>query len=133
MDEEFILIHIRCYSEQTSDFIGSGVYVTSSQPSAEEIIAAIKEQMDSVMTSFEECFWELLCEFESSVRQAFDKCEITGTDRNELFKVFGHFHFSYIVDGDSINGDSIDIDLGIDPDEYMYSKLVEYLMINDEE
>ena len=119
MDEGKFLLDIDCYSENTHNFIGCGVYVQSMPPSPNEI------DVGDITLALEESFWELLCDFEESAQQAFDKGIITGTDQNDLFKVFGNFHFSCAVDDKPIN-----IDLGIDPNEYMYSRLVEYLEID---
>ncbi len=120
MDEK-ITVELTCYSEKTGDSIGCGVTVDSTHPSANEIV------FDDFEDSLEESFWELLCDFENSAQHAFNKGEITGTSRDELVKVFGHFHFSYKADDAPI-----DIDLGIDPDEFMYPLLTEYLVINEE-
>lgn len=119
MDEEKTLLNIQCYSENTHDFIGCGFYVSSKEPLLNKI--AKKD----IVVLLEESFWELLCDFEGSAQKAFDNGVISGTDFDELFKVFGHFHFSCTVDDEPIN-----INLGIDPDEYIYPLLVEYLEIN---
>lgn len=87
MDEGKFLLDIDCYSENTQNFIGCGVYVQSMPPSPNEIDAG------DITLALEESFWELLCDFEESAQQAFDKGIISETDQNELFKVFGNFHF----------------------------------------
>ena len=121
MDEENHYLIIKCYSEKTCDFIGCGAYVHSMYPSPTDYsIVGITEAL-------EESFWELLCDFEGSAQKAFDEGIITGTDRNELFKVFGHFHFSFTVDDKPV-----DIDLGFAPDDYMYPRLEEYLELTEQ-
>jgi hypothetical protein len=119
MDEGKFLLDIDCYSENTHDFIGCGVFVQSMQPAPEEI------DVGDITLALEESFWECLSDFEKSAQQAFDKGIITGTDQNELFIVFGNFHFSCAMDDKPIN-----IDFGIDPNKFMYSRLVEYLEID---
>ncbi len=121
MNIDEVMIEILCYSEETGDSIGCGVFVSSKDPSPDEI------DVEDIMVILDESFWELLSEFECSAQTAFDDGVISGTDYDELFKVFGHFHFSCSVDGNPMN-----INLGIDPDEYMYTRLVEYLVINGE-
>ncbi len=46
-------IDIRCYSENTHDFVGCGVYVSSEHPLPAEI------NIKSIEEGLEECFWEL--------------------------------------------------------------------------
>ncbi len=123
MDEERTLIDIWCESENTQDCIGCRIEVP---PTANEIVIN-NDKLEDILLTLEESFFELIDEFESSAQKAFDNGEISGTDRDELFKVFGHFHFSCTADGEPVN-----INLGIDPDEYMYPLLVEYLEINME-
>ena len=112
-------LHVECYSEITHDSIGCGVLVPNQHPSTSDI------DIYEIIELLGESFWELLDSFESSAQQAFDNGEISGTQLDDLFKVFGHFRFSCTV-----NNDLIDIDLGFDPDEYIYPLLVEYLEIN---
>ena len=119
MDEEKTLLDIECYSENTHDSIGCGVFVSNLHPSAEDF------EIEDIIESLEESFWELLCDFESSAQQAFDDGKISGTEFDDLFKVFGHFHFSCTIEKEPIK-----IDLGINPDEYMYPLLVEYIEID---
>jgi hypothetical protein len=119
MGEVKFLLDINCYSENTHDLIGCEVYVQSMQPAHEEI------DVGEITLALEESFWECLCDFEKTAQQAFDKGIITRTDQNELFKVFGNFHFSCAMDDKPIN-----IDFGIDPNKYMYSRLVKYLEID---
>ena len=122
MDDEITEVNIKCVSEKTRDAIGCGIYFDSAQSSTNEI------DIQDVFDSLEECFWELLFEFERLAQDAFDNGEISGTDQNELFKVFGHFRFISTVGDEEIN-----LDLGIDPDEFMYSMLVDYLEINGDQ
>ncbi len=124
MNEERSCICIECYSEKTHDFIGCGV--VAQQFSDNEFVIGDIEKSD-IEESLEESFWELLSSFESSAQESFDNGEIAGTDFDELFKVFGHFHFSCTVDEKPIY-----VDFGIDPDKFMYPRLVEYLEINAE-
>ena len=125
MDEEKTLVSIMLYSKKTNDFVECGVDVPSKDPSADEIAMTIKERIEMVLDSLEECFWEVLSEFENSAQVAFDNGVISGTDREELFKVFGHFCCSC-----KVGGEPVSIDLGIEPDDYMYPLLVEYMEIN---
>ncbi len=118
MDEGMIYLSVECYSEKTRDFIGCGLYVHPEDFSHDNL---------DIVAGLDESFWELLCAFESSAQQAFDEGIITGTAQNELFKVFGHFQFTCTVDDEPIT-----FDLGIDPDDYMYPRLVEYLEIKTE-
>lgn len=120
MDDERALLEIQCYSEKTHDFIECGIYVSPKNPLPNEIVNK------DISASLEESFWELLCDFEASAQEAFNNGLIMGTDFNDLFKVFGHFHFSCTMDDEQVN-----INLGIDADEYMYTLLVGYLEINE--
>lgn len=119
MDEKKNILDIECYCENTHDSIGCGLFISNQFPSSKDI------DINDIIDLLDESFWELLCDFESSARQAFDNGKILGSELDDLFKVFGHFHFSC-----SMNNEPINIDLGIDPDEYMYPRLVEHLELD---
>lgn len=121
MDAEKKLLDIECYSEKTHDHIGCGILVPNLHPSVNDI------DPDEIMEALEESFLELLCEFESSFQRAFDDGKKSGIKLDDLFMVFGHFHFSCSMENKPVN-----IDLGIDPDKYMYPRLAEYLKIDAE-
>ena len=110
--------HIKCYSEKTGDFVGCGLEL-------EENWTKDEIDIDELFIGMEESFWELLCEFEGSAQNAIDSGKITDVDENSLFDLFGHFHFSVTVDEEDI-----DFDVGVDPDEFMYSQLVEYIEVD---
>ena len=126
MDENSTEIEIVCFSEKTNDSIGCGIMVPSIDPAATDITITINDPA-VFEASLEESFWELIGGFEDSAQKAFDKGEISGTNQDELFKVFGHFSFSCTM-GDK----PIHVDLIVDPDEFMYPRLEEYLEIDME-
>ena len=55
MDDERALLKIQCYSENTHDYIGCGIYVSTQNPLPNEIVKK------GVFDLLEESFWELLC------------------------------------------------------------------------
>ncbi len=91
MDADKILLDFQCYSENTHDSIGCGIYVSSIAAPADEIIR------EDIMTSLEESFWELLFEFEDSAQEAFDNGVISGTGFNRT--VQGFWPFSLFLHG----------------------------------
>lgn len=118
MDGNVVEFSIQCISEKTGDFVGGGIELDSNWT---------KEDIDlgSLFECMGESFWELLCEFEGSVQTAIDNGEVTSVDRENLYKVFGHFYFVVKVDNKEI-----EFDVGVDPDEYMYSNLIEYVDVD---
>ena len=121
MDGKVYKFRIKCVSEKTGDWVGSGCDLEDNEWNNGKINQSI---LDNLFDSMGESFWELLGEFEGSVQQAIDKGEIYDTEYESLFKVFGHFHFCCVIDGEDVN-----CEIDTDPDEYMYPQL-EYVEVD---
>ena len=114
MEEEEKLLEVSIVSEKTGTSIGVGFELNDNW-----MLKDILEK--DIESNLAESFYEMCREFYELADIAIKKKEISGYSKEDLFKVFGHFSLSTFINDEDVN-----LNLGIDPDEYMYFLLVEY-------